>query len=401
MMKRKVFIAAGVLASALLLWTGGHSQEYDTAARVESKRKDRVLTLRFERAPEAGAYLMLESGRVIGSVEITEVRPVQRGGAVFHLARAAYLLNSSRDEELIRAGLEIGIRKKGDLRERSFPEPGKAPPAPYRKEILPAVDRRVMVLIPAGKFVFGSNTGERDERPEQEIFLPDFYMDKYEVSNADYLAFVRAANAKPPRSWAGGMYPGGEEEFPVTVSYHEAEVFARWAGKRLPSEMEWEKAARGAGYEPGPGGEAGPAFVERPRVYPWGDRFDAARANSADFWGAANAGLEIKKTRAKGLLPVGSFDGQGESPYGVADMAGNAQEWTSSWYRAYPGNTYRHKLFGTQVKVLRGGSYLDGGPGLRSTRRQIGGLPNLYDDPIGGFRCLKEPTVIDRMDEGK
>jgi sulfatase modifying factor 1 len=165
--------------------------------------------------------------------------------------------------------------------------------------------------------------------------------------------------------------------------------------------MEWEKAARGAGYEPGPGGEAGPAFVKRPRVYPWGDRFDAARANSADFWGAANAGLEIKKTRAKGLLPVGSFDGQGESPYGVADMAGNAQEWTSSWYRAYPGNTYRHKLFGTQVKVLRGGSYLDGGPGLRSTRRQIGGLPNLYDDPIGGFRCLKEPTVIDRMDEGK
>jgi formylglycine-generating enzyme required for sulfatase activity len=119
-----------------------------------------------------------------------------------------------------------------------------------------------------------------------------------------------------------------------------------------------------------------------------------------EFWKDSGIGADIKKTYRRGLLAVTFFEGKGDSPFGAVNMAGNAMEWTSSWYRAYPGNTYKDRRFGTQFKVLRGGSWRDTAKSLRVTDRQIGGIPNLYRDAIGGIRCVKSPTVLDLGNEG-
>ena len=177
-----------------------------------------------------------------------------------------------------------------------------------------ARDGAEMVLVPAGPFLMGSLEGDPDERPPRRVTLHAFYIDKYEVTHGQYAAFVAATGRKPPVDWPGGKPPPSLAKHPVVnVTWSDAEAYARWAGKRLPTEAEWEKAARGADG----------------RLFPWGD--DAARKS------ASGAPAQGSKHPEGKTFPVGSFPDD-TAPCGAKDMAGNVWEWTADWYAAYPGN---------------------------------------------------------------
>lgn len=169
------------------------------------------------------------------------------------------------------------------------------------------VEREGMVLVPAGEFVMGSDPdaqwADEDEKPQRVVDLPAFLIDQLEVTNLQYKRFLDATDWPAPPNWRERTYAEGEEFLPITsVSWWDATAYARWAGKRLPSEAEWEKAARGP----------------TPRRFPWGDEFSVDLANDQ-----------------LGPLPAGSMPG-GASPCGALDMAGNVAEWTASAYEPYP-----------------------------------------------------------------
>lgn len=197
-----------------------------------------------------------------------------------------------------------------------------------------------MVYIPSGEFIMGSEDidteglakefGERrgrfyeDERPVRKISLGGFYIDKYEVTNKQYKAFVDATGYPPPQTWEGGKYTDGQDDHPVNnVTWFDANTYCTWAGKRLLIEEEWEKAARG------PYGNK----------YTWGNEYDENKAN-------LNKGA---------TAPVGSYETD-KSYYGVYDMGGNVMEWIDAWYEPYPGSKAENKDFGKQYRILRGGS---------------------------------------------
>lgn len=245
-----------------------------------------------------------------------------------------------------------------------------------------------MVHIPAGSFVFGTDkvdeTGDllavgvpkalyEDEHPRQKPFLKGFYIDRYEVTHRRYKAYVDAVGAVPPEYWENGTYPEGEANRPVVwVTWYDASNFCDWAGKRLPTEKEWERAARG----------------ETGREYPWGDAFAATRANLSE-----NSRSKLK------LKDVGSFP-EGATPAGVHDLVGNVWEWTASDYQGYKGNDKQLPRFGEGQKVLRGQSAANIGhfPGAfyekvlkefaRAGYRQF--APPESMGPDVGFRCVSD-----------
>jgi len=233
-----------------------------------------------------------------------------------------------------------------------------------------------MVYIPAGEFIMGSSPADGrvgisigvDELPKHRVYLKAFYIDRYEVTNEEYEKFVKATGHPPPvstkhklYSWVNGKPPRGQEKLPVTnVTWYDADAYCRWAGKRLPTEAEWEKAARGTDG----------------RQWPWGNKFIPGRCNTK-YQGAGK------------ILPVGSVPGD-RSPYGVYDMCGNVSEWTSSWYKPYPGSKLKRKEFGEKYKVVRGGSWvLPYLPYSRVPYRANASPPEFKHRSIG-FRCAKD-----------
>ena len=192
-----------------------------------------------------------------------------------------------------------------------------------------------MVLIPAGKFIMGTNDRLPDEGPEHTVYLKAYYIDKYEVTNLQYANFSNATNRRSPTHFRNRTFPEGKADHPVTyVSWEDATAYCAWAGKRLPTDEEWEKAARGTDG----------------RWFPWGDEFDSLKANTPVRWQDVGAFGDT--------TPVGSFEG-GKSPYGVYDMSGNVWEWTSSWYKPYPNNKTPSESYGERYKTLKGGSWFD------------------------------------------
>jgi formylglycine-generating enzyme required for sulfatase activity len=226
-------------------------------------------------------------------------------------------------------------------------------------------DGAPMVLIPAGEFTMGSDKGDDDEQPIHRVFLDSFYLDKFEVTNGRFAKFVEAIQSEPPWGFKDKETPVVHADQPVRwVNWMDAMGYCLWVGKRLPTEAEWEKAARGTDG----------------RAYPWGN--DSPTPAHAVF------GL---KEGADTVSAIGNRD-KGKSPYGVHDMAGNLYEWTTDWYDEQfysknPAINPRGPVEGS-AKVQRGGSYTNTPYRLRSTFRTKGD-PTEHD-PNVGFRCAQD-----------
>ncbi len=238
-----------------------------------------------------------------------------------------------------------------------------------------------MVFIPEGPAVIGTDKVEspdfiqeagarqeiiyKDNTPARKIHLKGFYIDKYEIRNREYKLFCEKTGHPEPSFWKDRIFPEGKEDNPVSnISWHSANRYCKWSGKRLPSEEEWEKAARG-------GAEG--------NLFPWGNEFDPNKANFS----------------SGKLLSVGMKQ-EDKSDYGVYDMAGNVMEWTSSWYESYPGSKYKSDDFGRKHKVMRGGEGLSKGhyTAIGITLRSYIRLHAVPDakGPDLGFRCVKDAS---------
>lgn len=293
-----------------------------------------------------------------------------------------------------------------------------------------AMDHSDMILIPAGEFIMGDNKSEKtnqagefgnvkpwylDEHPQHRVNLPSYYIEEHEITNEQYRTYVASAkDVELPDNWASSGYVlsmkkdklgqldlerlqklaanifkidkdtrkmnkqellqdileklAEMDKLPVTyVSWNQAQAYCKWAGLRLPSEQEWEKAARG------PDGQE----------FPWGNKWQHHLSNTgSEQW-------------EMGVAPVESYKTD-KSPYGVYDLAGNVSEWVEDWYKAYPGSDYQSDAFGEKFKVARGAGW-SGGTGhyaLQLFQRGAyrSNLPpeQKFDDV--GFRCAADDT---------
>lgn len=195
-------------------------------------------------------------------------------------------------------------------------------------------DNRPMVKIPAGVFLFGEE--------KEKVETKEYFIDVYPVTNVEYKKFVEATGYPDPASWRNGNWPTGKENHPVVeVNWASASAYAEWAGKRLPTNEEWEKAARGIDG----------------RIWPWGNEFDREKCN----------------TYSGDTTPVGQYSPQGDSPYGCQDMAGNVWEWIGGGKPS-------------QLRApLRGGDWLDGAEEARTFHVRMH-TPH-RKNPFVGFRC--------------
>ncbi len=232
-----------------------------------------------------------------------------------------------------------------------------------------------MVRIPAGEFTMGSNDGPPDVRPAHTVYLETYYIDRYEVTNAEYKRFLDATGHPAPFldsekypwakpfNWENGTYPPGTADWPVVlVSWDDAQAYASWRGCRLPTEAEWEKAARGT----------------KRTTYPWGETWDPYN-------------LVSRLLPATHPLPADSSL-KDVSPYGVIGMAGNVREWCTDWYDL---ETYtqapKHNPTGPDRgsrKVVRGGSWLTVEAEKFAVYYRGAEFPS-SQSPDLGFRCVR------------
>jgi formylglycine-generating enzyme required for sulfatase activity len=304
-----------------------------------------------EQLDDCGAFVVIMSPRSKKSdwVQNELSRAKRKGKKVFPL-----LLEGEEPWLSVEVTQYVDVRDSGLPPERFYRELARVlgvrvtPPEPAHvtmpEPVPPTVIERVkpvepeMIIIPAGEFLYGEK--------KKKVTLPEFWIDKTPVTNAEYARFVAATGRKPPEHWKGETPPKKIADHPVVdVSWHDAVAYAEWAGKRLPTEEEWEKVARGSDG----------------REYPWGDGFDKNRCNTEESG--------IGKT-----TPVGQYSPQGDSPYSCVDMVGNVWEWTASDH-----------YFGS--KVLRGGSWYSNHRNARCTARDWD-YPR-YRDDNWGFRCAR------------
>ena len=385
----------------LLLFTlSAYAQEERTKAGVIETIRDReYITVIFDKIPDRDTYYIYSADKIIGNIsslkEIPEISSKKR-----YLCN--YTLLKEEFRAILRPGLDIVILSADKEIDRQLRKNIFTDSPDYKTEIISPVDNREMVLIPEGNFFMGCSYCNEDESPEHSQFLGEYYIDKFEVSNNDYKIFADIKGNAYPAYWKDQIDKSGNfvssyfAALPVIVTYYEAVDYASWAGKRLPSELEWEKAAR----QPESGEKIG-----QQTLYSWGIRFKDGISNTEEFWASDRVGANLKKKITekyglakieKGYIPVEMFEREALSFYGVANLDGNALEWTNSWYNGYSGNYKANNKYGQQYKVIRGGAYFLPGKDSRITNRKIGGLPNLYKDRIAGFRCVKSVSDSDK-----
>lgn len=236
--------------------------------------------------------------------------------------------------------------------------------------------KREMILIPAGEFIAGSDNntdGKRGvdfgvaEEPRHKVYLKAFYIDKYEVTVGEYREYLKAKT----KEWLGDIRlpkempaiysePERLNRHPASyVPWADADDYCKWVGKRLPTEYEWEKAARG----------------KDGRQWSWGNKYEIGKAHTSE------AGI-------KGTVTAGSYP-EDISPYGVYDMVGNVHEWTASHFLPYPGNTINDGRYSKDVYVLKGGSFLMTGIVFARVAARSSSRPD-YSHRTYGFRCAKD-----------
>jgi serine/threonine-protein kinase len=289
---------------------------------------------------------------------------------------SAFSSDPDRRPESVEALADAFQRALNVVRKRTRPHAGGYEAGPPRQSVFAklgaAIKRLVssepvrppapegMVFVPGGEFKMGSGSGNLDERPSFRQHCEPFYIDVTPVTNLQYAKFVQATDHKPPTTWKTLSFPPGTANLPVTgITWQDAANYCAWAGKRLPTEIEWERAARG----------------RSGRVYPWGNSWEPTYANwggNPRFYGGAT------------IQPVGSFPND-KSSVGCMDMAGNVKEWTASWYKPYGPTDFKTDDFGEKYRVVRGGSYLSSDKQyLRSSHRSHMRPTDMGDV---GFRC--------------
>lgn len=273
-----------------------------------------------------------------------------------------------------------------------IPSPTGAPTSRAKPTSVPIVtetrqsDGMMMVYIPAGNFTMGSDDGEADEGPVHEVYLDAFWMDQTEITNGMYTLCVASGSCEPPMktgSYTRAGYHGNAlfADYPVIyVDWNMASAYCEWAGARLPTEAEWEKAARG----------------EDGRIYPWGNDWDVAKLRRLNFADKSNPEMTSDINVDDGsreTAPVGSYSA-GKSPYGILDLAGNVWEWVADWYdplyyRDSPSTNPAGPTSPTweiTMRVLRGGAWVAANQNVFHTSNRNGLEPSRFSESIG-FRC--------------
>jgi formylglycine-generating enzyme required for sulfatase activity len=275
----------------------------------------------------------------------------------------------------------------------------------YEQTNLNLFPNKNMVLIPAGSFEMGITTedlkelaemGKKvphmnlrhaegwygDERPKHTVFVNSFYMDKYEVTNLQFSKFVEETGYEAEGDWKKYAQPGRKLHPVVCVTWNDANAYAKWAGKRLPTEEEWEYAAKGG---------------LKVKWFPWGDKPDPSKANYRTQ-GESFLDGTIRLFLGRNVLtePVGSYKPNG---FGLFDMCGNVNEWCEDYYQPYPGlneaswkysqrRPFKETGIPDNRKISRGGNWDSSNPVFIRLNKRTGMDPN-YVSYTQGFRCAK------------
>lgn len=349
----------------MVLWSGGALALLLAGSLLYfALRSDPGWTLLVHGVPAGSSVFVDNIQRGItaadGTVRVTHLRS---GNKLLRVAHAGYA-------EFV----QVVEGADGELKS-VYPKLTSNTPAPAR---LPGeIDYQgPMVLIPAGEFIMGADDREANERPAHRVTVADYYIDKFEVTNAQYKKFCEATQHTLPINPYWTKESLGTEDylnaFPdspvIGISWEDATAYARWAGKRLPGEEEWEKAA-----------SWGRETQQVKRQWPWGEAFAPGRAN-------------VGSSRP---VRVADF-ANGASAYGVLNMAGNVSEWVESHYQPYEGNQVGGDArYGTNYRVTRGGSFRGDSNSVRTSRRDAQ-LPTSKTQPgdvseriswLIGFRC--------------
>ncbi|MCE1248236.1 MAG: SUMF1/EgtB/PvdO family nonheme iron enzyme [Firmicutes bacterium] len=307
----------------------------------------------------------------------TKFRTVKGGSFESPVKNCAIMAREGRDPA--KPSLSIGFRGVMNNTAIIVPDDPLIKTGGLPRQKNNTTDDAPMVLIPGGKYNIGALSSDseagKEEKPAHEVELDSYYIYVYEVTNAQFNRFVQESGYKPEGEWQL-LNNNFTQNHPVTeISFNDACAYAKWAGGRLPTEAEWEIAAKGTDG----------------RKYPWGNKWDPELCNNKDMKKLRDKTAKLEKHNNiwYGTLPVGSFP-QGKSPFGVMDMAGNAAEWCIDWfsedyYKNSPGKNPVNESEGDD-RSMRGGSFFEKSDRLRTTARD-------GDDPekwcnLYGFRVV-------------